>query len=646
MTFQCHANTLFLASLAHAEHEAHEVSAGQTHPSAKDRVAQSPLRPRPVFCVIEHAYRDRAVADAVCRGRFTHAGITLDLGVEPEWLTAAFPADEEWRIEWSKFYYGLHLAHAFVDTGEPRFLETWQRLVHSWIRQVPVDYDSSDVLGRRIQNWLYAWNLFATAPPFSGFTPEFTRDLVASVTVQVQYLRANLTPERNHRTLELYALLIAALALPQLDDDGTLLSFAMAELEKNVLSDIWPDGVHRECSIHYHAIVLRSLLGAWENARRFGLSFSSAYATRVERAAEFLLYFQRPDGTIPSLSDSDTGNYTDVLALAATLLGRPDLLYGATAGLHGLSPQRRYVDFTHGGYFVQRSGWGADSTAFAEERFLIFDCGPLGDGGHGHYDLLNVEVAAGGRSLVIDPGRYTYDEETPNWRRWFKGTAAHNTVCVDGLDQTPYRRGKAKKAVAQGRLSYRLSAPGFDLVSGDVVSPQYDAIHARDVIFVAGEYWLIADRLQAERPHQYDLRFHLTPEAWGQTAISKSGENVVVQAPGLALVFPANVSVVLEPGWVAPTYGEKQPAPVVSVVRAGCSHAEFFSLLVPLASQSAVPTLRVASVSSASSVRVVEVDGVGPGSQQRDRMAWSPTAAPLTVGALRCRARRVGARRC
>ena len=34
------------------------------------------VRPRPVFCVIDHLYRDVAVAEAVRDGRFTAAGIT------------------------------------------------------------------------------------------------------------------------------------------------------------------------------------------------------------------------------------------------------------------------------------------------------------------------------------------------------------------------------------------------------------------------------------------------------------------------------------------------------------------------------------------------------------------------------------------
>jgi hypothetical protein len=56
---------------------------------------KSRMAPRPVFCVTEQAYRNRAVADEACAGRFTHVGITLELGVEPNWLSDDLPVDEE-----------------------------------------------------------------------------------------------------------------------------------------------------------------------------------------------------------------------------------------------------------------------------------------------------------------------------------------------------------------------------------------------------------------------------------------------------------------------------------------------------------------------------------------------------------------------
>ena len=161
----------------------------------------------------------------------------------------------------------------------------------------------------------------------------------------------------------------------------------------------------------------------------------------------------------------------------------------------------------------------------------MFDCGPLGDGGHGHYDLLSVELFAAGRPLVVDPGRGSYSEAPPNLRRWFRGTAAHNTVCVDGLDQTPYTRTRPKGPVAEGRFLGRATARGRDALAGEARSPAYDAVHRRRVTLVDGRRWLIEDRLSATAPHRYDLRFHLPPDA--QDAARVDGDTVV--APGVTL---------------------------------------------------------------------------------------------------------------
>ena len=539
------------------------------------------LAPRPLFCAIEHLHRDRAVADAVRAGRFTHCGVTRAVGTDPDWLGAALPEDEEWRIEWVKFYYGLDLAHAFRETGDAGYLHAWERLVRSWLEQVPPDRDASEVAARRIQNWLYAWGSFASAPDFPGLSPGLADELLASLAAQAAHVRTTLTPERNHRTLELYALFLLPLAFPELDEDG-LLAFAAEALHRDLRDAFRTDGVHRESSTHYHLVALRTFVAARENAVRYGLDLGDGYDERLARACEFAVHVHRPDGRIPALSDSDSGSYGELLALAGRLLGRPDLLWAASGGAAGEPPPTRNPSFPHGGYYVQRSGWGDAATGFADERFLVFDCGPLGDGGHGHYDLLSVEIYGSGRPLVVDPGRYTYSEHGGNLRRWFKGTAAHNTICVDGLDQTPYRRGKPRGPVAEGWFLRRLRSPRLDVLVGEARSPVYDAVHERSVTFVAGEYWLIEDRLRGDRPHRYDLRFHLAAE-------DAEIEGDTVRAPGLALVVAAAAEPRLEDGWISQRYGKKRRAPVVSVA-VEAREARFVALVFP---GDARPSLRV-----------------------------------------------------
>ena len=40
-----------------------------------------------------------------------------------------------------------------------------------------------------------------------------------------------------------------------------------------------------------------------------------------------------------------------------------------------------------------------------------------------------------GKEFLIDPGTYAYHTHRA-WREYFRGTAAHNTVRVDGVDQS------------------------------------------------------------------------------------------------------------------------------------------------------------------------------------------------------------------
>ena len=62
-----------------------------------------------------------------------------------------------------------------------RFLSAWQDLVLSFIDQVPAGSDGSDIAGRRIQNWIYAWDLFAASETFPGLRPGAADQILESL---------------------------------------------------------------------------------------------------------------------------------------------------------------------------------------------------------------------------------------------------------------------------------------------------------------------------------------------------------------------------------------------------------------------------------------------------------------------------------
>lgn len=79
-----------------------------------------------------------------------------------------------------------------------------------------------------------------------------------------------------------------------------------------------------------------------------------------------------------------------------------------------------------------------DPAANEPEIWVRCDGGPHGFGSmaaHAHADALSVEVRAGGVDVLADPGTYCYHGERA-WRSYFRSTAGHNTVEVDGRDQS------------------------------------------------------------------------------------------------------------------------------------------------------------------------------------------------------------------
>jgi uncharacterized heparinase superfamily protein len=535
--------------------------------------------------------------EAVMQGYFKFNGETHQLADPIDWLTNP-SVDVEWHILMHKFYYAAGLGQAFLATGDERYTQRWMALLDGWMRVTPVGFIAADVTGRRVQNWIYSTRAFLThgAAHEAQVDAFFVRRLLASLSVQVDFLCSNLTPKRNHRTLELYAIFLAGVAFPELRRAGYWREFALRETVVNMQADLQTDGVHCEQSTDYHHLAVRNWLHVRTLAESNGVQVPPAMDALLEHALAFSLHMHKPDGLMPSFSDGDVHSFTPLLMHGAQLFGREDMRFIGTQGQQGTPPSSRTAHFPASGYHVLRSQW-ALPPGFADMQHLVFDCGPLGEGNHGHFDALSFELAAYGRSLVVDPGRYTYNEAGgTNWRVHFRSTAAHNTVCVDGRSQTSYmpRPIKQPSRHGQGAVRHKINGPApvtcliessvadvLDLLHGRCASHEYDAVHERCIVFVDQRYWIISDWLRAPSVHDYTLNFQLGPEADKQADLSCQ-DGVRCDSPGLVLAQPLrnDQRTALVGGWVSSRYGYKQAAPAVRTQAHGCN-VDFDTVLLP-----------------------------------------------------------------
>ena len=570
-----------------------------------------------------------AKIDALLAGRFEFNGEMHVLPDPVAWLHNP-SADVEWHILLHKFYYAAGLGRAYLKTGQQRYAARWAQLIDGWITATPPGFIAADVTGRRVQNWIYSLRAFAWhgATPAAPIAPGFFRRLLVSLHEQVEFLCTNLTPKRNHRTLELYAIFLAGVAFPEMRRAAFWREFALQETLVNMRADLLADGVHCELSTDYHHLAVRNWLHVRTLAARHAVPVPPEMDRLLERALEFSLHVHKPDGIVPSLSDGDARSFLPLLATGAELYDRDDMRWVATRGAAGKAPQRTAVHFADSGYTVLRSGWDRGPHDCGAGQYLVFDSGPLGEGNHGHFDCLSFELAAMGRSLIVDPGRYTYSEAPDgasgqNWRLHFRATAAHNTVCVDGRNQTRYVPKAIKEASrhSQGSVRHKVAGPApearlvefaesavFTLLHGRAASHEYDAVHDRFIGCVDGHYWIVSDALRAPTLHDYVANFQLSALAAGHTHLSVD-RCVQLASPQLAMALSRRPGVEARVGdaWVSQRYGSKQVAPVLRCA-ARAANVDFDTVLVPWAAEPA----RLAVVDLA-----IEGEGAGQGTAIR-----------------------------
>jgi hypothetical protein len=337
----------------------------------------------------------------------------------------------------------------------------------------------------------------------------------------------------NHYLSDLAGLLWLGHFLPEFRDgenwgDGGWTGM-LQEMDKQVL----PDGSDYEASTGYHRFVTELFLYSFLFSELNEAEIKQKYWTKLHQMLIYIRCYLRPDEFAPLIGDTDSGQVLQIrrrraddhaylLAIGAVVFKDPGLkVKGArppeelfwilgkdgVKAFQEMSSSDRYAvsqAFPDAGTYIMRDG----------DLYLCFNAsgaGLNGRGSHGHNDVLSIEVSAGGRALIVDPGTYVYSADLAK-RHLFRSTAYHSTVQIDGLEQNtirvdaPFVIGtEAKPRVLEWKTS-----DDFDRVVAEHYG--YPVVHRRTVTFdKRGRFWLIDDEFFGEGEHVYEARFHFAP---------------------------------------------------------------------------------------------------------------------------------------
>ncbi|WP_135211408.1 heparinase II/III family protein [Vitreimonas flagellata] len=360
------------------------------------------------------------------------------------------------------------------------------------------------------------------APP--SFAPRLRQFLAAHVWMLARY-PSLFSSANNHRIAELAALYIAYTCASTLRG-ASRRAHEAHELESEVLKQFHADGVGAEQSPTYAAYSLEWFALAAMCGEANGDARSSAYKTRLRDAARHLRWMMDDAGRTPAICDDDEGrvvalgpkhDYLYPGAICATVsrwLGdgesapppqAPTLFDAFTSAPApaSLAPKGRRT-FADGGYSVWRI-----PTTHGDAMFAI-DHGPLGFlsiAAHGHADALAVWLHVGDEPVIIDAGTYLYHTRN-HARDRFRSTLAHNTLCLDGQNQS--RIAGPFNWSQHAKTKLRSPAPNFSAEHDGYVA-SHGVKHVRSVQ-VDGARITIRDSLEgalpAPKPWSTGYTFH------------------------------------------------------------------------------------------------------------------------------------------
>lgn len=438
---------------------------------------------------------------------------------KPLYLNAAnglVAADWEFRF--------LNHAHRFeaghIEWQCPQLTKLWRYNLHYFDYLLAADV-SSEQKAKLIDHWIAhnpcgapdAWEPYTVSLRITNWVKyfqglqddEISPAWLASLALQAAWLERRLEYHllANHLFKNAVALVFVGTFFAGPEGERWLKTgwrLFRAEMREQFLVD----GGHYERSPMYHAICLVDCLDVLNLLQTAGAAavyaVDDSMRAQIKEGVGFLRDVTLPDGGLALFNDAAHGiapPAAEILEYAARLLGGDSR--ELVAGL-------RLIDRPHTGIFGAQLG---------QDKILI-DAGPVGPDyqpGHAHCDTLSYELALNGARFIVDTGTYDYEA---NARRFAcRSTRGHNTVMIDGAEQSEiwgvFRVARRAKPLA---VAIRKAHEGFEFegTHDGYLRLRGQPLPLRRLCFDGQSCYEIEDTILGRGVHRAESFIHLHPD--------------------------------------------------------------------------------------------------------------------------------------
>lgn len=353
---------------------------------------------------------------------------------------------------------------------DKKYLRQFININDSWINDNPyllgINWYSNIEVNIRLINWFLSWEILQ-ANELINSEPEF-KDFVYNRWLPVIYMHCLYSynnPSRfssaNNHLISEYAGLFISTSLWKFKDSAKWNIYAKKGLEAEIQKQHSENGINKEEAAEYIQFITDFFLLAYIVGEKTNNKFSPEYKLMLKKIFHYIYRFTDINGNFPNYGDEDDGrvfileheknynNFKALLTSGSIIYNDPELkskssgfdmkneiLFGNEGkikydSIKSATANPKSCIYISEGHFILRKQSGN------KEIYIHLDAAPLGYlsiAAHGHSDALSFILRLDGRGVLVDSGTFSY-HTSPDWRQYFIGTLAHNTIRINQKNQ-------------------------------------------------------------------------------------------------------------------------------------------------------------------------------------------------------------------